>query len=63
MNWLPHGYGGNRRSPEEIKREGWVEQGKPVFWYSLDFKRLSIPLSEVAERIVAAMQRVLAETT
>ena len=28
MRWLPHGYGGTRRSPEDIKRDGWVEQGQ-----------------------------------
>ena len=27
MKWFPRGYGGERRSPEEVKREGWREQG------------------------------------
>ena len=27
MRWHPRGFGGQRRSPEEIKREGWREQG------------------------------------
>ncbi len=27
MRWLPQGYGGARRPPEEVKREGWREQG------------------------------------
>jgi len=27
MRWLPKGYGGERRSAEEVKREGWREQG------------------------------------
>lgn len=26
MKWHPRGYGGTRRQPEEIKREGWREQ-------------------------------------
>ena len=26
MNWLPRGYGGERRSPEDVKRDGWREQ-------------------------------------
>ena len=26
MRWAPPGLGGKRRSPEEIKREGWREQ-------------------------------------
>ncbi len=43
------------RQKTMMRIEGWVEKGKPLFWYSLDFKRLSIPQSEVAERIVAAI--------
>ena len=27
MRWHPRGFGGHRRSPDEIKREGWQEQG------------------------------------
>ena len=27
MNWAPPGYGGQRRSPEDVKRAGWQEQG------------------------------------
>ena len=27
MRWHPAGFGGDRRPPEEIKREGWREQG------------------------------------
>ena len=27
MRWHPHGYGGRRRDPEQVKREGWHEQG------------------------------------
>jgi hypothetical protein len=27
MKWHPRGYGGERRSPEEVKRDGWREQG------------------------------------
>lgn len=26
MRWAPRGYGGQRRSPEEVKPEGWREQ-------------------------------------
>ena len=26
MRWTPRGYGGERRPPEEIKRNGWREQ-------------------------------------
>ena len=27
MRWAPHGYGGKRRQPEDIKRDGWKIQG------------------------------------
>ena len=27
MRWSPYGYGGERRPPEQVKREGWREQG------------------------------------
>ena len=38
-----------------LRIEGWVEKGKPIFWYSLDFKRQSVAIDEVAERIVASV--------
>jgi hypothetical protein len=43
------------RTKTMVRIEGWVERGKPVFWYSLDFKRQSVDLEEVAERIVASI--------
>lgn len=43
------------RTKTMLRIEGWVERGKPVFWYSLDFKRQSVNLEEVAERIVASI--------
>jgi hypothetical protein len=27
MRWAPPGFGGTRRSPEEVKRDGWREIG------------------------------------
>ena len=27
MKWHPRGYGGRRRDPEQVKRDGWIEQG------------------------------------
>lgn len=27
MRFHPKGYGGQRRSPDEVKRDGWREQG------------------------------------
>ncbi|MBL8634938.1 MAG: hypothetical protein JNM40_17055 [Myxococcales bacterium] len=43
------------RTKTMLRVEGWVERGQPVFWYSLDFKRQSVKLEEVAERIVASI--------
>jgi hypothetical protein len=39
MKWLPRGYGGERRSPESVKREGWREQG--MLAVTLDDQRLT----------------------
>ncbi|MEE9908629.1 hypothetical protein LWV33_14695 [Brucella intermedia] len=41
MRWHPHGYGGPRRDPEQVKREGWQEQG--VLAVSADDDRLTCP--------------------
>ena len=27
MRWFPKDYGGSRRPPEQVKHEGWREQG------------------------------------
>lgn len=27
MRWAPHGFGGERRPPEQVKCQGWREQG------------------------------------
>jgi hypothetical protein len=27
MRWTPKGYGGERRSAEQVKRDGWLEHG------------------------------------
>jgi hypothetical protein len=39
MKWFPRGYGGERRSPENVKRDGWLEQG--LLAVSLDDQRLT----------------------
>jgi hypothetical protein len=39
MKWHPKGYGGERRDPEQVKREGWRELG--VLAVSVDDARLS----------------------
>ena len=49
MNWLPRGYGGERRSPEQVKREGWREQGLLVV--SPEDERLSWPERELVRQL------------
>lgn len=49
MKWLPHGYGGERRPPEEVKRDGWQEQG--LLAVSLDDERLTWPERELVKQL------------
>ena len=41
MSWYPRGYGGRRRDPERVKREGWHDQG--LLAVSVDDHRLTWP--------------------
>ena len=49
MRWLPHGYGGVRRPPEDIKRDGWVEQG--LLAISVEDQRLTWPERELIRQL------------
>lgn len=49
MRWLPKGYGGERRSAEEVKREGWREQGLLVV--SPTDPRLTWPERELVRQL------------
>ena len=49
MRWLPPGYGGTRRTPEQVKREGWREQGLLVV--DADDPRLSWPDREMIRQL------------
>jgi hypothetical protein len=49
MSWLPRGYGGERRSPEAVKREGWREQGLLVV--SPEDERLSWSERELVRQL------------
>ncbi|MHA3977402.1 hypothetical protein ACW9UR_06955 [Halovulum sp. GXIMD14794] len=49
MRWYPKGYGGHRRDTEQVKREGWKEQG--VFAVSLDDQRLTWPERELVRQL------------
>ncbi len=49
MRFHPKDYGGQRRSPEEVKRDGWREQG--VLAVSVDDQRLTWPERELVEQL------------
>ncbi|KAB7742797.1 hypothetical protein F2P47_01305 [Parvibaculum sedimenti] len=49
MRWTPRGYGGRRRSSEEVKRDGWREQR--VLAVSLDDDRLTWPERELIRQL------------
>lgn len=49
MRCTPKGYGGNRRDPEQVKRDGWHEQH--MLAVSLDDHRLSWPERELVRQL------------
>lgn len=49
MRLTPKGYGGNRRDPEQVKREGWHEQH--MLAVSLDDHRLTWPERELVRQL------------
>jgi len=49
MRRFPKGYGGERSSPDEVKREGWREQG--VLVVSEDDPRLAWPERELVRQL------------
>lgn len=49
MRFHPKGYGGQRRSPEEVKRDGWREQG--LLAVNVDDQRLTWPERELVEQL------------
>lgn len=49
MRWFPRGYGGERRPPDEIKREGWQAQG--ILVVSETDPRLSWPERELVRQL------------
>jgi hypothetical protein len=46
---MPKGYGGRRRPPEEVKREGWHEYG--ILVVSEDDHRLTWPERELIRQL------------
>ena len=49
MRFTPRGYGGHRRSPDEVKRDGWREQG--LLAVSVEDERLSWPERELVRQL------------
>jgi hypothetical protein len=47
--FTPRGYGGERRGPERVKRDGWKEQG--LLAVSLDDDRLTWPERELVRQL------------
>ena len=49
MRWHPKGYGGERRSPNDVKRDGWRERG--LLAVSVEDDRLTWPERELVRRL------------
>jgi hypothetical protein len=49
MSFTPRGYGDRRRDPEQVKQDGWKEQG--VLAVSLDDWRLTWPERELVRQL------------
>ena len=47
MRW--RGFGGERRTPDQVKREGWREQG--VLAVSIEDERLTWPEKELVKQL------------
>ena len=49
MRFVPRGYGGTRRSPDQVRQDGWREQG--VLAVAVDDERLSWPERELVRQL------------
>ena len=49
MCFTPRGYGGHRCQPEEVKRDGWKEQG--LLTVAIDDDRLTWPERELVRQL------------
>lgn len=49
MPWHPPGYGGDRRGPDQVKRDGWRETG--LLAVSIDDDRLTWPERELVRQL------------
>ena len=49
MRWHPRGYGGARRPADDVKRDGWRDQG--VLAVSVEDDRLNWPERELVRQL------------
>lgn len=49
MRWHPPGFGGGRRGPDQVKRDGWRETG--LLAVSVDDDRLTWPERELVQQL------------
>ena len=49
MRLTPRGYGGQRRDPDQVKRDGWLEQG--LLAVMVDDARLTWPERELVVQL------------
>ncbi len=49
MRWHPPGYGGSRRNADQVKRDGWQEQGTLAI--SIEDDRLTWPEKELVRQL------------
>lgn len=49
MRFVPRGYGGIRRSPDQVRQDGWREQG--VLAVAVDDERLTWPERELVRQL------------
>jgi hypothetical protein len=57
MAFLPRGYGGERRTPERVKRDGWFEHG--LLAVNIDDPRLTWPERELITQLGAKLYGTL----
>lgn len=49
MRWTPKGYGGERRTPDQVKRDGWHEHG--ILVVSVHDQTLTWPERELIRQL------------
>jgi hypothetical protein len=49
MRFVPKGYGGARRSPDQVRKDGWQEQG--LLAVAIDDGRLTWPERELVRQL------------